>query len=314
MRNALITANVFQNVFKDILTMPVPYQRYYVDLLRRLAAQPVTWYMTALDYALAYAFWDLFRLREDEVCQEAYLQLLQRVRICPIDEWILEEASNYHQINFCDALRLACAVAYNLDAIVTWEPYLFVRTVKEHQQFESNWYLFVKIPSESAEPDNVAECRIGVFSVGAFLLSFHSDEEHWFTESQQLQYFRLERCYFITCGEHNEASIMLCGPSGELLEATVQGNSPFDAIQKAVDQIVNECFPTIPPRHLSRFFVPQATLFGADAPIEVVIRVECASQSFQEGASHSSVFQAATDAYIKVINKICQHPNLSNVA
>lgn len=313
MRNALITANVFQNVFKDVLGKSTPYQRYYVDLLRRLTVQDVRWYMTDHDYALACNFWGIFSFYEDPVCMEAYRNLLQLVHVCPINTWILEEAGYYHQINFCDALRLACAVAYHLDVIVTWEPYLFARTLKEHHQFESNWSLFVRIPSHNAESDETAECKIGVFSVGAFLLSPDSNTELVSTELQTVQYFYLEQSTLV-CGNENHASILLRDSCGKLFEATADGVTPFDAIQRAVDQIANECFPTMPPRHLSRFFVPQATLFGADAPIEVVIRIECASQSFQEGASHSSVFHAATDAYVKVINKICQHPNLSVVA
>lgn len=313
MRNALITANVFQNVFKDILGKSTPHQRYYVDLLRRLAVQDVRWYMTDHDYALACNFWGIFSFYEDPVCMEAYWNLLQLVHVCPIDTWILEEAGYYHQINFCDALRLATAVAYQLDVIVTWEPYLFARTLKEHHQFESNWSLFVRIPSHSGESDETAECKIGVFSVGAFLLWPDSAADLVASEVQTLPYFCLEQCNLL-CGDANEASVFLRNPSGKLFEATARGVTPFDAIQRAVDQIANDCFPTLPPRHLSRFFVPQATLFGADAPIEVVIRIECASQSFQEGASHSSVFYAATDAYVKVINKICQHPNSSVVA
>jgi hypothetical protein len=313
MCNALITANVFQNVFKDVLGRPTPSPRYYADLIRRLTVQPVTWYMTALDYALAHAFWDIFRLRVDEACQKAYWEMLQLVRVCPIDEWILEESGYYCQINYCDALRLATAVANNLDAIVTWEPYLFVRTVKEHHQFENNWYFFINIPTRSAELDDIAECRIGVFAVGAFLLSRDRDEERRFHEWSRSQYFCLNRCDLI-CTDTHEASVVLCVPNGDQLAATAIGTSPFDAIQRAVDQVVNQAHPALPPRYLSRFFVPQATLFGADAPVEVVIRVECAGESFQECSSHSSVFWAAADAYVKVINKICRYPNLPVVA
>lgn len=302
MYTALVTANVFQNVFKCAPAEQDTYQDYYADLFRRLASAPVAWYMTAIDHHLAQTFWDIFRLRGPTTYQRAYYELLQRVKICSIDELILEESHYYYQLNFCDALRLACAVDHNLDGIVTWEPQLFVRTIEEQYQCESNCYFYINIPTESADPNDHPEFEIGVFSVGTFLMNLDRHGNLCLSQSRRLQYFRLERLNLV-CEDEHEAYVVLRDLRDERLEATARGSSPFDAIQKAVDHAVEQRFPIIPPRYLSRFFVPQATLFGADAPVEVVIRVECAGRSFQASASHSNVCWAATDAYIKAINR-----------
>lgn len=312
MCTALLGANVFQNVFRGVLAKQTPLQEYYVDLIRRLASRPVEWYMTVYDYNLARSFLELFILRKNDAYQEAYLDLLRLVKICPIDEYILEEAGYHQSLNFCDAFRLACAMDRNLDAIVTWEPEMFVRTFNEHHQFERNGFFKINLPTQTFEPINRYESRsISVFSVRAFLLNL--DSELRSCHSPQPQHFRLEDMRFFYERE-NQAYVILRGPEGMCLEAVAQGNSPFDAIQKAIDQAVEQCLPAMPPRYISYFFIPLATLSGADSPIEVVLQVECAGQSFQESASHSSVLRAATDAYVRVINRICHNPNLPNVA
>ncbi|MBD0304070.1 MAG: hypothetical protein ICV85_18465, partial [Tolypothrix sp. T3-bin4] len=202
MRNALITANVFQNVFKNVLTPQVPSGTYYVDLLRRLAVQPIRWYMTAFDYNLARSFLDIFRLRGDRSDWEPYLALLNQVRIIPVDEHILDEAVFYSQRNFCESLRLACAVAHYLEAIVTWEPYLFTRTASERQECTNNWYFFVRIPAESVEPaPESSPYRIGVFSVGAFLLFLDDADRQRFLEGLRIQYFCLKECHLFCSAE-----------------------------------------------------------------------------------------------------------------
>lgn len=302
MCTALLGANVFQNVFKGVLARKTPLQEYYVDLIRRLAARPVEWHMTVYDYNLACSFLELFRLKRNDAYKAAYLDLLQLVKVCPIDEYILEETGYHQRLNFCDALRLACAIDRNLDAIVTWEPEMFVRTFNERHQFESNGHFSINLPTQSCEFAHKYESKnIAIFSVRAFLLNLDRRlRSRCLTQTQQ---FRLEDVWFC-CGSENRACVILCDSIGRRLEAMAHGNSPIDAIQKAVDQVVEQCLPAIPPRHISYFFIPQATLSGADSPIEVVLQVECAGRSFQESSSHSSILRAATDAYIKVINRI----------
>ncbi|WP_206754562.1 alpha-isopropylmalate synthase regulatory domain-containing protein [Leptolyngbya sp. FACHB-36] len=307
MRAALITLNVFQNS----LAKQDPRWRYYVALLRRLSCQPVLWYMTAIDYCLAWIFWTVFEL-EDELCQEAYLGMLRQVTPCPIDQHIWDE-SGYHPINFCDALRLACAIDRNVDAIVTWEPDQFAQTADEHQHVQSHRYFYKPMVAEGLEPDETLMLRLGVFSVAAFLLNFSGTGRRRFLRSRWLQCFRLEALQFGCSGSEHQASITLCDPTGEYLTVNASGDSPFDAIQQAIDQVVDRYFE-IPARQLSRFYVPQTPILGANATVEVVICIECGDQSIQKSASHSNMLRAAAEAYVKVINDLCRHPDMPIVA
>lgn len=310
MHTALVTANVFQNALANRdACWP-----YYAELLRRLAAQPVIWYMTEFDYALASAFWDIFKLGDDRACQTAYWDMLQQVKHIPVDEDILAGANKYN-INFCDALRIACARDRFVDYIVTWEPHQFARNVEEHNQVQINECFDFPIRVEDGDSEEKIYLEIGIFSVRAFLLNLQQNEleERRVLRSLRSQRFRLEDFHLQTERDANTATIVLSDLTGRILQGTATGNSPIHALQKAVDQAVDQCIQ-LPNRNLSRWFVPSATLFGADSPVEVVIGVECTGCSYDGGASHSNVFQAAAEAYIQVINRICsdlQFPDVS---
>ncbi|NJP11606.1 MAG: hypothetical protein HC866_20825 [Leptolyngbyaceae cyanobacterium RU_5_1] len=261
--------------------------------------------MTEFDYVLASAFWDLFKLGEDAACQAAYVGMLQRIQQrCPIDENILAGSTNYH-INFCDALRVACARDRFVDYIVTWEPHQFARNAVEHNQVQINECFYFPISTEDAESGVRTNLRIGVFSVRAFLLDLQKNELEGrrILRSRRQQRFCLDN-FCLQTGEMDEATVTLCDLTGRRFRGSATGNSPIDALQRATDQAVDQCVQ-IPIRYLSRWFVPSATLFGADAPVEVVIGVECEGGSFEGSASNSNVFRAAAEAYIQVINRIC---------
>lgn len=307
MRSALVTANVFQNALANRSVS----RGYYATLLQRLAEQSITWYMTEFDYALALAFWDTFRLGGDVVCQTAYIEMLRQIRHrCPIDSDILE-GSNRYRINFCDALRVACARDRFLDCIVTWEPHQFAYNAEQHNQVQINEFFQLPIRIEDAETQEMTTIKIGVFSVRAFLLHLQQDflednelEERRVLRSRLSQRFLLQNFHLQTGGDNHEVAVMLCDARGRCLCGNACGNSPIDALQKAIDQAVAQAVQ-LPTRYLSRWFVPPATLFGADSPVEVVVGVECEGFSYEESASHSNVFQAAAEAYVQVINRIC---------
>lgn len=313
MRSALVTANVFQNALASRSVS----REYYADLLRRLMAQPVQWYMTEFDYALAIAFWNTFRLEGDHACKTAYVGMLERIQqLCRIDQDIWE-GSNRYQINFCDALRVACARDRYLDCIVTWEPHQFARNAGEHSTVQLNEHFQFPIRVEDAETGGWTTITIGIFSVRAFLLHFQYSPENEIEgrrllRAQRAQYFRLEDFRLQTGGE-NEAMVLLCNQMGRQLRGEAEGDSPIDALQKAVDKAIAPCVQ-IPTRYLSRWFVPPATLFGAASPVEVVIGVECGGISYEGGATHTNVFHAATEAYIQVINRICSDTSLPDIS
>lgn len=307
MRSALVTANVFQNALANRSVS----RGYYANLLQRLADQSIAWYMTEFDYALATAFWDTFRLCDDLVCQTAYVEMLRRIRhTCPIDSDILE-GSNRYRINFCDALRVACARDRFLDCIVTWEPHQFASNAEQHNQVRINEWFQLPIRIEDAEFQEMTTIKMGIYSVRAFLLHLQQDsleenelEERRVLRNRRSQCFRLQNFYLQTGDAGNEVAVMLCDAMSRCLCGNAWGNSPIDALQKAIDQAVAQTVQ-LPIRYLSRWFVPPATLFGADSPVEVVVGVECEGFSYEESASHSNVFQAAAEAYVQVINRIC---------
>ncbi|MGI0488273.1 alpha-isopropylmalate synthase regulatory domain-containing protein [Pantanalinema rosaneae CENA516] len=301
---ALVTANVFQNV----LARHDPRCEYHIDLLRRLALRSVKWYMTEIDWRMAHNCWTLFGVEVDQVCAAAYMGMLNLIQPCRLDQQI-QELSGSYQINFYDALRLACAIDRNVDVIVTQEPHQFAQTIEEHYRVQRDGYVYVSIPSYDAETDDLIEMQIGVFAVGAFLLSLDELAQDRQPKPQGFQYFRLEQFEFLTRHDANAATLTLRDPVGQLLTMTANGNSPLDAIQAAIDQIVDQCYP-IPLRRIIRFLVTPETLVGADSPVEVVVGVECDELRFEKSARSGNWNRAAADAYIKVINSICEHLKL----
>lgn len=296
---ALITANVFQNG----LSRRDHCRRLYTELLRRLSTQRIDWYMTALDVDLAFTLWDVYQLGGDEAYYAAYAAMVNQIKTCSVTQSILEEAS-HHQINFYDAIRLACALDRHLEMIVTWEPNQFAHTMEDHYRILSDGYFHINKPTQALDPQDTepTEQTITVYSVPAFLLHLgRLDREG---HPQAGKGFCLVKIQSIDDDENTQATAILLNPQGQQFQATAQGNTPFDALQQAIDQAVDQ-FVRIPPRRLSRFFVPASTLQGADAPVEAVIRVECGGLNFEQSASNNNVMRAAAEAYIKVINEIC---------
>lgn len=301
--NVLVTLNVLQNS----LARQHPCWRYYANLLGRLPAQPVRWYMTEIDYAWAFNCLEWFGSGIDVACQAAYLRILSLAKPIRCDEWILELAGDY-AVNFCDGLRMACAVDHHLDVILTWEPHQFAQSVEERYRVQTQGYFYTNISTQELETGEQSSLAIGIYSVNAFLLHLDTLREHRQPQPQSSQLFRLETFELIS-GDDNVVRLALKNSSGALLEVTAHGNSPFDAIQRAVDQVVDQCFQ-IPTRYLSRFFITPAILPGADAPVEVVIGVECGELSFEQSACSGNSIRAAAEAYVKVINSIYEHLKL----
>jgi len=54
-----------------------------------------------------------------EIARDAITQILTDLTICPVDRTVLEQAVTLNFTDFEDAVQCACAIAQNLDAIVT---------------------------------------------------------------------------------------------------------------------------------------------------------------------------------------------------
>ncbi len=303
---ALVTANVFQNV----LARHDPRSEYYTNLLQRLASHPVQWYTTFFDRGLALTFWELFggEAGVDEACRDAYWGLLNQVSPCPLGTSISELSGDLQICNFCDALRLATAIDQGIDVIVTQEPQQFARTVVDSYRAQVDGYFYITLPTICADTGHEVDNHIGVFSVGAFLLNLDNIGRlpliMPLPRSQALQIESLQ----MTVSDESEVTILLQGCADQRA-VTARGSTPFEAIQRAIDQAVDEWYD-MPIRQLVRFWIKPSTLTGADSPVEIVVGVECSDLNFESSACSGNSIRAAADAYVKVINSICEHLDL----
>jgi len=264
--------------------------------------------MSALDWDLAVGLPNIYRIRGDRGCQAAYDTIQQVIKICHVDESILEDAKEFRMINRYDAIRLACASSHNVDAIVTWEPYQFVRTNNEYWSLRKNRYFDVNLHSVLADDGSMTCQSIRVFSVNMFLLMESSRDEslQLLVEPEENAMFCLENLRFWQ-DEAYYATVMIRRYDGHCIQETASGTSPVDAIYRAIDQCIDQCidhrYAQLPTRHLLRFSVPD-TYGGADADTTVDIRVRCGSEVFRAIASDTSLLRAFADAYIMAINEM----------
>ena len=302
---ALLTANVFQNV----LARHDPRCEYYTNLLRRLASRPVRCYTASFDWNLALNFWDQFKgVGVDEACQDAYWGLLNQVKACPIDRSVWELSGELQIGNFCDALRLATAIDQGVDVIVTQEPQQFARSVMDSYRAQVDGYFYITLPTVCADTGNELEHSIGVFSVGAFLLNLDSiGRLPLAMQLPRLQAFQIESLQ-MSVSDESEATILLQGCADEMT-VTATGRTPFEATQRAIDQAVDEWYD-MPIRQLVRFWIRPSTLTGADSPVEIVVGVKCGGLDFESSSCSGNCIRAAADAYVKVINSICERLDL----
>ncbi|NJO48703.1 MAG: hypothetical protein HC840_03575 [Leptolyngbyaceae cyanobacterium RM2_2_4] len=300
---ALITANVFQNG----LSRCEESWRYYTVLLRRLAAKPVDWYISDLDFDLAFVLWHLYQFGGDQACRAAYEEMMQILRICKINESILEN-SKFYRLNFYDSLRLACSVDCCVDAIVTWEPNQFATSDRERSSIREKGYFYRNFNAEMADDQTRTTHSIGVFSVDAFLLHLHELETTTSSIRKAPSVLQIESLE-VQITRSIKATVTLQTFEGRQFRETTHGRTPCDALYKAIDRCVDRHIQ-LPERNLVYFSMPD-TIGGADAVVEVCIRVECGDAQFEASATNDNVLWAFGDAYVAAINSI--YAGLSSV-
>lgn len=292
----LVTANVFQNG----LSRHEQSWRYYTSLLHRLPSLDVNWYISELDDILAFKLWDQFQMGGDRACQDAYLQMQKILKICPVDQYILED-SGFANLNFFDAIRLSCAVDRNIDTIVTWEPSQFASMDRDRRSVNVNGYFDYTFKSILADDGSTISHKIRVSTVSAFLLHLNG-LDHPSSYDERLGSFQLNQLDFNSGAEGDTATVEVFTPEGDRIQGVVTGSSPREAISAAIDQCIDRCI-ILPKRSLVHFNVPNM-IGGASSPVDVMISVTCDRRFFQASANHTSVLRAFGDAYINVINQI----------
>jgi hypothetical protein len=303
--SALLTANVFQNG----LSRHEESWRLYTHLLQQLSSESINawvqWYISQLDYDLAFSLWDLYPLGGTSDCREACQTMQNLVQICAIDERIVEDSGCY-RLNFYDSIRLACAMDHNLDAIVTWEPRQFILHDQELDELQENGYFDLCLESCLAEDEAIAHHSIRIFSVSAFFLHLQHLRQEPFWEDKHLGRFSLEKLKIDTNDEGNEAraTVAVRNPKNEILHVTAQCSTPCGALYRAIDTCVDQ-FVVLPRRRLIRMTIPETLIEGIDAPIEVRISVECDHHIFRASASNPNLLWALGNAYMDALNEIC---------
>ena len=114
------------NVIVDHLLEREPFAIDADALLEAIKAKRIKGYVTAT------TFTDIFYLarkrKGSEMAKQDIAELLSLVEVCPVDRRILEWAVSYEMSDFEDAVQLACAIADNLEAIVTRNPQDFTNS------------------------------------------------------------------------------------------------------------------------------------------------------------------------------------------
>ena len=106
------------NIVLDFLLDREPFVYQSALLFQKIASEQM------IGYATATTLTDIFYVsrrhtRSIERARQAVAITLVALEICPVDKFVLEAALSSTTADFEDALQIACALAHNLDAIVT---------------------------------------------------------------------------------------------------------------------------------------------------------------------------------------------------
>jgi predicted nucleic acid-binding protein len=105
------------NVVLDLLQEREPFVENAVKLFERIDTGEVEGFITAT--TITNIYYIVRKIAGKVVAQDAIAQILLDLNICAVNLEILEQALALNFEDFEDAVQYACALAYNVDAIVT---------------------------------------------------------------------------------------------------------------------------------------------------------------------------------------------------
>ncbi|HEY9873437.1 MAG TPA: PIN domain-containing protein [Candidatus Obscuribacterales bacterium] len=106
------------NVILDFLLEREPFISDAETVFEAIQSQQIVGYVTAT--TLTDIFYIVRReTRSIDRARQAVIETLTAMEVCPVDGSILETAIASNISDFEDAVQLACAIANNLDAIIT---------------------------------------------------------------------------------------------------------------------------------------------------------------------------------------------------
>lgn len=105
------------NIILDFLLEREPFFTDADTLIQTIRADQIQGYLTAT--TLTDIFYIARKPKGVQIAKQYISDLLALMRICPVNRRILNVAISSNLPDFEDAVQLACAMALNLDAIVT---------------------------------------------------------------------------------------------------------------------------------------------------------------------------------------------------
>ncbi len=114
------------NVVLDFLLDREPFIEDAEILFQRIDADQIDGFIAAT--TLTNIYYIVRKAEGFKVAQETIAQILADLQICPVDRQILEYSVALNFRDFEDAVQCACAIAQNVDAIVTRDPKDFVNS------------------------------------------------------------------------------------------------------------------------------------------------------------------------------------------
>ena len=108
------------NIILDFLLEREPFFTDADTLIQTIRADQIQGYLTAT--TLTDIFYIARKPKGVQIAKQYISDLLALMRICPVNKRILNVAISSNLPDFEDAVQLACAMALNLDAIVTRDP------------------------------------------------------------------------------------------------------------------------------------------------------------------------------------------------
>jgi predicted nucleic acid-binding protein len=114
------------NVVLDFLQDRVPFADNAARLFERIDAGEIEGYIAAT--TITNIYYIVRRAAGRTVAQDAITQVLSDLNICTVDIEILKQALIFNFEDFEDAVQYACAMAYNVEAIVTRDASGFINS------------------------------------------------------------------------------------------------------------------------------------------------------------------------------------------
>jgi predicted nucleic acid-binding protein len=235
-------------------------------------------------------------------------KLLNFLEVCEVDGKLLREASQMPLPNFKNTIQLACAVRYNLDAIVTLNSQDFWGDENLHPEidvftpgeFLNNYYgldlcdaindTYVEF-REKLEKDLEANCMLNEEILDEKLsLGTGWVVDNWIVRSAQNNF--------------TEATVILRNPeTGKQHPEFAIANGPIEASCKALDKLVKQLYKT-PEYSFKDFFTKNVSDEGAAATVEATVMVKCGDLTYTSDYTHRSITQAVFYAYVKSVDQI----------